>query len=65
MKDEPLVKVRLHSSGWLLVGGAVVTLAVVTLFCFTYYQNALLEERAPIVQTCVQHRVTQKVMVVR
>jgi hypothetical protein len=42
------------------------TLAFLTLVgggCYTHYREQVLESQAPLVETCVKHRVTQHVVV--
>jgi hypothetical protein len=44
----------------LCVLGAI---AITGILCWSYYANRLLDERQPIVETCIKHRVDQKVYV--
>lgn len=47
---------------WMLVVG-VVGLAFTGMLFYAYYENKRLDAQAPIVETCVHHRVNQKVSV--
>jgi hypothetical protein len=63
--EDALVRVKVQSSGPLLVFGILSCLALIALLCYAWYRNAELDAQAPIVETCVKHRVTQKVEVIR
>jgi hypothetical protein len=50
--------------GWAwLLGAGLLGVGLAGMLLYAYYENKRLDAQAPIVETCVHHRVNQKVMV--
>ena len=47
---------------WTLIAGAF-GVCLAGMLLYAYYENKRLDAQAPIVETCVHHRLTQKVVV--
>jgi hypothetical protein len=62
-ESEPLVRVKFQSSSWLAIFWTLAGLGLVAMTYYAYYRGQLLDLQSPVVETCVHHRLTQRVKV--